>query len=103
MSKRMPEEDRPFRLAVQVHPGAKRNEVLRLQEGVWHLKIAAPPVEGKANKELLSFLSELLGISKGRLSIEKGATGHKKLIAVQGLTPSIVEERMGKDVPKMFL
>ena len=67
--------EKPVRIAVQGHPGAKRNEVVRFEEGVWHIKIAAPATEGKANKELIEFLSELLDISKSRISIDKGATG----------------------------
>ena len=46
-------KEKPVRIAVQAHPGAKRNEVVRLEDDVWHLKIAAPPTEGKANKELI--------------------------------------------------
>ncbi len=66
--------EKPVRIAVQGHPGAKRNEVVRFEEGVWHIKIAAPPTEGKANKGLIEFLSEVLDISKSRISIDKGAT-----------------------------
>jgi len=69
--------EKPVRIAVQGHPGAKRNEVVRFEEGVWHIKIAAPPMEGKANKELIEFLSELLDISKSRIGIDKGATGRR--------------------------
>lgn len=79
-------KEKSVRVAVQVHPGAKRNEIFRVEEGVWHLKIAAPPTEGKANKELIEFLSDILDISKSRITIEKGANSHRKLIALQGLT-----------------
>ena len=90
-------------IAVQVHPGAKRNEVLRFQESIWHMKIAAPPVEGKANKELIDFLSEVLGVSKSRVAIEKGATSHRKLIAIEGLTVAEVEARMSKNKSQTHL
>jgi uncharacterized protein (TIGR00251 family) len=81
------------RISIQVHPGAKKNEILRLENGVWHMKIAAPPVEGKANKELIEFLSEALGVSKSRITIEKGTTSRKKLIVVEGLAEAEVMER----------
>ncbi len=84
------------RIVVQAHPGAKRNEVVRFEEGIWHLKIAAPPTEGKANKELIEFISEVLDISKSRIAIEKGATGHRKLISLQGIAQETVEERLNK-------
>lgn len=90
----MAKTEKMVKIMVQAHPGAKRNEVLRFEDGVWHIKIAAPPVEGKANKKLIEFLSEVLGVSKSRLTIEKGATSHRKLIAVEGLTAEAVEEKL---------
>jgi uncharacterized protein (TIGR00251 family) len=86
--------EKPVRIAVQAHPGAKRNEVLRCEAGVWHLKIAAPPTEGRANKELIEFLSEILDVSKSRLLIEKGTTSHRKLISVKGLTAENIQEKL---------
>lgn len=91
------------RIALQVHPDAKRNEILRFQDGIWHLKIAAPPVEGKANKELIDFLSEILDVSKSHISIVKGATSHRKLVAVEGLTAEQVNDRIGKNKPTTLL
>jgi hypothetical protein len=86
--------EKPVRIAVQGHPGAKRNEVVRFETGVWHIKIAAPPTEGKANKELIEFLSEVLDISKSRISIDKGTTGHRKLIELEGMTKEAAEEKL---------
>jgi uncharacterized protein (TIGR00251 family) len=89
---------KPVRIAVQGHPGAKRNEVVRFEEGVWDIKIAAPPTEGKANKELIEFLSKVLDISKSRVTISKGATGHRKLIELEGITKEAAEERLRKTI-----
>jgi uncharacterized protein (TIGR00251 family) len=82
------------KITVQAHPGAKRNEVIRWVEGVWHIKIAAPPVEGKANEKLIDYLSEILGIPRSRITIEKGATGKRKLVGVVGLTDELARERL---------
>jgi uncharacterized protein len=90
----MSKTEKSTRIAVQAHPGAKRNEVLRFEEGVWHLKIAAPPTEGKANKELIEFLSEILNTSKSRITIEKGTTSHKKLVSIQGITEEDIQVRL---------
>ena len=72
-------------ITVQVQPGASRNRVTRYAEDVLHVRIAAPPVKGKANRELIEFLSDILGVSRGRLSIEKGHTSRRKVIAVEGM------------------
>ena len=82
------------RISIQVHAGVKKNEITRLENGVWHLKIAAPPVEGKANKKLIEFLSEVLGVSKSRITIEKGVTSHRKLIMIDGLTDAEVTKKL---------
>ena len=81
-------------ITVQVQPGARRNEVLGFEDGVLKVKIAAPPVKGRANKELIAFLSELLKVSKGSITLEKGATSRRKLIGVSGLNQAEVAKRL---------
>jgi uncharacterized protein (TIGR00251 family) len=73
-------------LSLKVQPGVSRNELTRVVDGTPHLKIAAPPVEGRANKEMLLFLSELLGVKKGSISLVKGHASHSKVISISGLT-----------------
>lgn len=77
---------------VRVQPNAGRNEVSGFRDGVWHVRVAAPPVKGKANQELVKFLSAVLGVSKSNLTIEKGLTSKTKTIAVRGLTQSYATE-----------
>ena len=88
------------KIVVQVQPKAKQNQVLRYADGVWHLRIAAPPVEGKANQGLVRFLSEVLGIGKASLTIEKGLTAKRKVIVIKGLTPDRVITRLEKVMPE---
>ena len=78
--------EKPTRITVRVQPNAKRTEVVRFGDGVLSIKIAAAPVKANANAALLSFLSDILGVSKSRLSIAKGATSRMKVIAVEGMT-----------------
>lgn len=73
------------RIAAHVHPNARRSEVVGFTDGVLRVRIAAPPINGRANRELISLLSDLLGIARSSLSIEKGATSRNKTIAVNGL------------------
>ena len=78
---------------VQVHPNARRNEVQGEKDGIWHLKIAAPPVKGRANQELINLLSDVLQVSKSNLAIEKGLSSRRKLIDIRGLAQEQVKAR----------
>ena len=82
---------------MQIQPNARRNEVLGFEYGVLRVKIAAPPVKGKANRELIDFLSKLLGVSKGSITIEKGLTSRRKVIAFEGLSQAQILERLGAE------
>jgi uncharacterized protein (TIGR00251 family) len=73
------------KLVVQVQPGASRNKVTGFKEGVLYIRIAEPPVRGKANQELIKYLSGILGIDKSRIAIQKGTTSKRKLITISQL------------------
>ena len=88
------------RITIHVQPNAGRNEVVGYEGGVLRLKIAAPPVKCKANKELIEFLSDLLGVRKSSLAVEKGATGKNKVVSVIGLSQDEVSKRLAALSPK---
>ena len=90
------EETRSARIVVRVQPNARQNEVLRFQNEVWHVRVAAPPVQGRANQELVEFLSDILGMSQGRVTIERGMTSRTKVISIGDLTQEQVVLRLGK-------
>jgi len=89
-------------LAIKVTPNASKNEVLGSSEGIWRLKIAAPADKGKANKELIEFLSKRLRIRKSDVTIIKGYTSHNKKIAITGLTLKEVIARLQPDNSQPF-
>ena len=67
-----------------------------MDKGVRHIRIAAPPIEGKANEALVKFLSAQLGVNKSRFSIERGLTGRTKTITIRGLSQSQVVSQLEK-------
>jgi uncharacterized protein (TIGR00251 family) len=73
------------RLTVHVQPNANRNMIVDFKEGILRVKINAPPVDGKANRELVDFLSDLLGLRKSNIKIDRGLIGRKKVITIIGL------------------
>ena len=73
-------------LPVRVTPRASRNEVVEvLSDQTVKIRLKAPPVEGKANKELIKFLSKVLGIPKTKMAIVAGETGRDKLVSIEDL------------------
>lgn len=78
---------------VQVQASARYNEVSEEKDGIWQLRIAAPPIKGRANQELVSYLSGILQVSKSALAIEKGLTSKRKLITINGLSLEQIRAR----------
>jgi len=89
-------QEKRARVVVQVQPNASQNKILRFEDGVLHLRIAAPPIKGKANQELVKFLSNIFSVSKSSLTIEKGMTSKRKVIVINGLTQNQVMEQIKK-------
>ena len=86
------------RIVVRVQPNAGRNEVLGFKNGCLHVKIAAPPVKGKANQELIGLLSDILKVSKSNIAIIKGMSSKTKVISISGLRQ---DQLMGFDWKKL--
>ncbi len=86
--------ERKTKIPLLVYPNAARNEVLGFTGGVLRVKVAAPPVKGKANRELIAFLGQLLDVGRGGVSIIKGHTSRNKLIAIDGLSQEEVIRRL---------
>ena len=87
-------KDKTVRFAVYAQPRASRTEVVGLHGEALRVRLAAPPVEGEANAELLSFLAKKLGVSKSALRIVKGERGRHKLVEVRGLDPKQIAKRL---------
>jgi hypothetical protein len=81
----VPPESRQCQLTVKVKPGAVRDEVVGLAGDVLRVRVAAPPVKGRANAALVALLARTLGVDRGSIAILRGATGRTKVVAVQGL------------------
>ncbi len=87
------------KIPLRVYPNASRNGVIGFTDGVLRVKVSAPPSKGKANRELITFLSRLLGVSKGSVNITKGHASRNKIVAIDGLSREEVMERL---LPKPF-
>lgn len=82
------------RLHVRVTPRASHNEVTGFTDGVLYVRVAALPDRGRANRELIDYLSLILGVGKTTLHLLKGHTSRNKIVAVDGLSLVEIKERL---------
>lgn len=83
-----------MKLKLLIQPNAKKNELIGLHNGALKVKIAAQPIDGKANAELIEFLAETLGIPKRQIELLKGETGRNKSVEIHGLTEAEVHAKL---------
>jgi len=74
------------RLAVQIQPNAKKTEVVGVLDDALKIKLAAQPIEGKANEALVKWLAGALGVPRSAVTLTHGQTNKKKLLEVAGVT-----------------
>lgn len=79
------------RISIYVQPRASRTEVVGLHADAIKLRVAAPPVEGEANEEVVRFLAKKLGVANSAVSVVSGGSSRRKVIDVSGVTPALAE------------
>jgi len=83
-------------LKIRIKPGASKNLILDIRNEYIKISVKASPVENKANKELILFLSKNFSISKSGIKIVSGATSRTKLIKIAGLNKEQVDKLLEK-------
>jgi uncharacterized protein (TIGR00251 family) len=69
-------------LRVKVKPNARVASLVRAPDGTWQAKVQAPPVDGKANDELIALVAEHFKCRKAAVLIRAGASGRDKLVRI---------------------
>jgi uncharacterized protein (TIGR00251 family) len=69
-------------LTLHVQPGAARTEVAGLHGDALKIRLAAPPVEGRANAALTRYLAEAFGVAVRNVVIERGDTSRRKVVRI---------------------
>jgi uncharacterized protein (TIGR00251 family) len=69
-------------IQVKVKPNARVSTLEEVAGGPWLAQLKSPPVDGKANKELVSLIARHLGCAKSAVSIRSGASGRIKLVRI---------------------
>jgi len=81
-------------LAVYVQPKAHRTECIGLHGQALKIRVAAPPIDGAANDELIRFLADRCSVPRTGISIQVGAHGRQKRVKIQGVTVEWVLARL---------
>ena len=82
-------------LTLHIQPGAKKTEIVGLHGAALKIRLAAPPVDGKANACLLAFLAERLGVTKSQVELVSGESSRTKRVKVgAGDTASVATIRV---------
>ena len=85
----------PATLSLQISANARSNSLAGWSNGRLKVKIHAPAVDGKANRELLRFLAGELGVRPGDLQIVRGEHAKLKTIRVETLDENALREKLG--------
>jgi uncharacterized protein (TIGR00251 family) len=87
----------PDGLAVRLHvqPRAKKNEISGVHNGALKIRVTAPPVDDAANRTVIEYLAERLGIPRSRLSILSGARSRNKSLHIRGMSPENFHKQLG--------
>lgn len=70
-------------IQVRVKPNSRASALDEQEDGTWLAQIKSPPVDGKANEELIALIAKHFGCRKSDVSIKSGGSGRVKLIRIE--------------------
>jgi uncharacterized protein (TIGR00251 family) len=85
-------------LAVYAQPGARQSEFAGMQGEALKIRLKAPALEGRANKELCRFVAEAFGVAAGQVELLRGAGSRHKRLCIHG--PRRVPEALAALLPQ---
>jgi uncharacterized protein (TIGR00251 family) len=84
-------------LRVRLTPRGGRDEVRLLDDGSLAVRVAAPPVEGRANDALRKVVAKALGVAPSRVQLVRGERSREKTLSVEGIDAAGVRARLAPD------
>ncbi len=82
-------------LTLHIQPGAKKTEFAGLHGDALKIRLAAPPVDGKANEALIKFVAETLKLPKSAVNLKSGQTSRRKILEVSGSSQAAIAQLAG--------
>lgn len=71
-------------LTLHIQPGAKRSAVSGLHGDALKIRLAAPPIEGRANEALLRFIADSFDVPLRQIELLRGTQSRHKMVRVEG-------------------
>lgn len=90
------QNERQTTLTLHIQPGAKKTEVAGVHGDALKIRLAAPPVDGKANAALIAFVADRLDVAKSAVTLKSGQTSRRKVLEVSA-APADTAERLLPD------
>ena len=84
------------RLQVYIQPRASKTELAGLHDGIIKIRIAAPSIENAANRALIDFVAQRLGIAKRFVRVVSGSASRRKILEIEGVTASVIAAALRK-------
>jgi uncharacterized protein len=72
-------------IQVKVKPNARVSALTQADDGTWLAQIKSPPIDGKANEELIALVAQHFGCRRSCVSIKSGAAGRTKRVSIDGI------------------
>lgn len=92
-------KDNHVTFAVRVQPRASQTAITGELDGALKIRLAAPPVDGAANEELIRWLAKFFEVARSHVEILSGETSKQKIIRVSGITVTIAEQKLASVLP----
>lgn len=70
-------------IQVKVKPNARQSTLTEQPDGTWRAEVKAPPVDGKANAELIALVADRFDCPKSSVTIHRGASGRTKRVTIR--------------------
>ena len=84
------------RIKFRIIPNARKTELAGEYANTVKIKLSAPPIEGKANAELIKYLSKSLGVSKSSITFVSGETSKDKLLEIPNFDMKAIIEKLSE-------
>jgi uncharacterized protein (TIGR00251 family) len=82
-------------ISLRAQPGARRDEIVGVRDGVLVARVSAPALEGRANQALCRLIARRLGVRHSQVSIARGERSRHKLVRVEGIGQADVDDVFG--------